>query len=152
RSVASDGAFPFEDVVAALADAAAFSTTVIYRPRPVGEGYSSEFFFRRNLTDRQLRLFSGTLGARKRFLGYDPLRPASFQRNRGPNVGRSVGHTPIAVATWRAIGLDTENFEQTRVLVCDGELLLAWVGGFHERVLDAAELRAFRGLTRPLKT
>lgn len=107
---------------------------------------------------------------------YDPVRPEPFQRNvvmpvgtfaslvehgRGGtmNVDRLTTdrerreHTLKNLAKGEAIhqrhGL--VNHHQTRVLVCDGPLALAWVGVFHPEPLTQRQLQLFRRIAPALK-
>jgi DNA-binding CsgD family transcriptional regulator len=59
------------------------------------------------------------------FFAYDPLRPSPEERNVVRDATLSARRVPAAHAFFEQKGLPGA---QTRVLVCDGPLLLAWVG------------------------
>lgn len=81
------------------------------------------------------------------FVGYDPSRPAPEQRNRaciprellGPE---GLAALPLRREVYAPHGLD--HLDEVRVLVCDGPVLLGWMGGFREEPFGPAELRRLR--------
>lgn len=115
--------------------------------------------------------------ARKRFGFFDPLKPEARQRNRGIRLGRGaevMNNAEAALERLRKLGVAEEEqgealsslltyargvFEplgllplhQTRVLVCDGPSMLAWVGAFHEEPADVRVEQALERLVPALK-
>src|SRR5688572_30229080 len=65
---------------------------------------------------------------------YDPLKPARPQRNVAllmDELQARYGKLPNRCETFlREVGIF--GLDQVRTLVCDGRVLLAWVGGFRE--------------------
>ena len=79
---------------------------------------------------------------------YDPLHPEPDQRNRALTLAEIHTHGPettcVVDEMWPRIGLGGQ--DQLRALVCDGRVLLAWVGGFRDEPFTACE----RGLLNAL--
>ena len=68
-----------------------------------------------------------------RFGYYDALRPQSWQRNRARTRTELDARVPMPTnlaLAYARVGL--ADLDQLRVLVCEGDTLLAWVGGFRE--------------------
>lgn len=92
----------------------------------------------RELTDRSLSRHGTS------WTGWNPRRPEPAQRNVGIDVVKLLGWErletlPAYTDVVRAVGLPPH---QTRILVCEDESLLAWVGGFSEEPFsDAARHR-----------
>jgi DNA-binding CsgD family transcriptional regulator/PAS domain-containing protein len=86
---------------------------------------------------------------------YDPVHPEPSQRNQVRTAdelcaGRShEGHDCVR-ALWPKAGFG--HWDQVRVLVCEGDTLLAWVGGFRDETnpFGARERAVLRALTQPL--
>ncbi len=79
---------------------------------------------------------------------FDPLRPDVAQRNTVlSRTSDDVQRTPVA-SLLRAHGM--LGLSELRMLVCDGPMLLAWIGGYRRRfdARDARLLLAFGRLTR----
>lgn len=72
-----------------------------------------------------------------RFGHYDPLRPEAKQRNAVLGDAELVGPSPVIDSVYGKIGVRGRS--QIRVLVCDGPMLLGWVGCFREEPLRTRE-------------
>jgi DNA-binding CsgD family transcriptional regulator len=87
------------------------------------------------------------------FTRFDPLRPATRDRNAvfgSHDVHWMAGARQAPIFSMhRKLGVDEHSF--LRTLLCDGPMLLAWVGGFREEPFRANELEAFRSLIAPLQ-
>jgi DNA-binding CsgD family transcriptional regulator/PAS domain-containing protein len=110
-------------------------------------GYAVDFFLESSpmIADAFTQRVVGVKG---RVALYDPVRPESSQRNR------------ILVHAWEQyeihmggvlspVGL--RGVHQVRALLCDGPVLLAWVGGFQHRRPTPASLELFEALVEPLR-
>ena len=84
--------------------------------------------------------------------GYNPLRPEPWQRNRvfrqAPLLAKVGTDWPI-MRCYEGWGIG--GHDQLRVLVCEGESLLAYVGAWQPEPFNAQQLRMFRELVRPLQ-
>jgi DNA-binding CsgD family transcriptional regulator len=76
---------------------------------------------------------------------YDPLRPAIEDRNRVRLMREVHSHGPdetcIVEDVWPVLGVGSH--DQMRVLVCEGDVLLGWIGGIREEPFTAAERELF---------
>jgi DNA-binding CsgD family transcriptional regulator len=144
RELPDSGGARHDVLAAALGEAFGWHTPHVHRSVPANGGYAFEFT--EGFTPAQVAIASECFASTRRVLMYDPMRPALAQRNRVVCVGEEVGYTAAGVEMFRRLGLDVDSFDQTRMLVCDGELLLAWVGGHRSTPLDARERRAFASL------
>lgn len=81
---------------------------------------------------------------------YDPLRPSVEQRNV---VYGERELAPTRSAATRALceRLGVAGFPQMRMLVCDGSMLLAWVGATREEAFSADEQLLLQGLAPALR-
>lgn len=84
---------------------------------------------------------------------YQPLRPDETQRNRACSLRDIHTHGPDATCVieevWPQVGLG--GHDQLRVLVCEGPVLLGWVGGFREEPFTRREQAALAALVVPLR-
>jgi DNA-binding NarL/FixJ family response regulator len=83
---------------------------------------------------------------------YDPMRPARSQRNRAMVLpvyepSRQGGYGEMLRRHGRAAEM-----HQARVLVCDDDLLDAWVGGVREEPFGERERRLLGRIIAPLRT
>ncbi len=84
------------------------------------------------------------------FGGYDPVRPAPRQRNRALRLDECGGaDTACFREFYPRHGIEAQ--AQLRVLVCRGEALLGWVGGWRDREFDDVEVRALQALVPDLR-
>ncbi len=85
--------------------------------------------------------------------GYDPLHPEEDQRNRVRLLRDLHTHGPDETCMleehWPRIGLG--GYDQLRALVCDGPVLLSWVGGFRQEPFTAHESKLFSCLLPSLE-
>ena len=81
---------------------------------------------------------------------YNLAAPERWQRNRALLVPQLIhGSHPMFQELFPRIGLDGR--DQLRVLVCDGPLLLAWVGGFRPERFGVHEQMLLSGLVPSLR-
>jgi DNA-binding CsgD family transcriptional regulator len=88
-----------------------------------------------------------------RFSGYDALRPPRAQRNRPVAATELLGAEQFASLPFtehflKPLGL--ERHDHVRLLVCDGSLLLSWVGVLTTRPHGPREKRLLGALAKPL--
>ncbi|HEV8550365.1 MAG TPA: hypothetical protein VGQ57_15080, partial [Polyangiaceae bacterium] len=85
--------------------------------------------------------------AGRRYGMFDPKHPEPWNRNRLVEyrdvVARGIEEPPMAKALFPRFGVRFQH--QARVLVCDGPVVLGWVGGFFER-LTARDRRVLRAV------
>ena len=130
-----------------------FDEAIAYRVVP-GNGcarldllHASGFLEVRALGREVERFLETTPG---RFAGYDHLRPEADQRNDVRVIDeRDLPEPTPLVRLYSRVGLDDKT--QLRVLICDGEALVAWVGGFRSDPFDDAEVERFRRLVPALR-
>jgi DNA-binding NarL/FixJ family response regulator len=114
---------------------------MVFRPAPARAGYALDFVGARGLSNRALEDWRGTLqdASADAFL-FDPTRPDARQRNVVHELPldderAARGARPGLVALGLAQTI------QTRVLVCDGPVLLAFIGVYRERDMRMTEAR-----------
>lgn len=88
------------------------------------------------------------------WLAYDPTRPERSQRDRALHMrdlvrlkGRVAGL--VGSSHWKKFGLADR--DQLRVVVCDGPVAVAWIGGFRPGEFSAANRRVLQRLVPALK-
>ncbi|MDQ3264069.1 MAG: LuxR C-terminal-related transcriptional regulator [Myxococcota bacterium] len=84
---------------------------------------------------------------------FDPTRPAPAQRN-SVRLLDELGHEPdrpppVIEQLFPLVGL--ANKDQLRVLICEEDCLLAWVGAFREEPFSSREAALLAQLVRPLQ-
>lgn len=130
-------------------------TTALMRPvRIPDSGWGFEILEYRGVSPAGVKSYlqfcSSTADA---FIHYDPLRPETAQRNRVHTQGEMIalrGSSPMLTRGIPSIGLS--GHDQMRALLCDGSLLLGWVGGFRERPFDDEDRLAFGTLVPRLRS
>ncbi len=84
---------------------------------------------------------------------YEPLRPAREHRNRVHCLDEIHRHGPettcVVEDTWPKFGIGGQ--DQIRALVCQGPVLLAFVGGLRAERFQGRERAAFSALVGPLR-
>ncbi|HEY0463284.1 MAG TPA: LuxR C-terminal-related transcriptional regulator, partial [Polyangiaceae bacterium] len=102
------------------------------------------------------RIFGDWLSSGRPFAHFDATCPDPRQRNSVVTLTALRQLVPLrpedeAIYTelWPSMGLT--NFEQLRVLVCEGDSLLAWVGGFQESTPRPGQVRALEALAPALQ-
>jgi DNA-binding CsgD family transcriptional regulator len=81
---------------------------------------------------------------------FNAFKPEVRQRNRAMAFADfPEGRRPAYVRLAHRFGFD--DHDQLRVLVCDGPVLLAWVGGFRPGTFDEEDRRMLGALTSPLR-
>lgn len=92
--------------------------------------------------------------APKNFAAYDPARPDPRQRNVALRTEELLelthGRTPAVVRSFLPRFALSES-DQLRALICDGPVLLAWVGGFRARSFGRAQVRELNALVPALQ-
>ncbi len=138
--------------VGLLRELIGFENVGAYRASPAGGGAALDFVHSAGMGPerRFAEAFDAFLRVEPgRFALYDHVRPEADQRNvlhtylPQPEDGRMVREL------FPRVGLTGK--EQTRVLLCDDESLLAWVGGYRTEPLTADELARFRALIPVLR-
>jgi DNA-binding NarL/FixJ family response regulator len=89
--------------------------------------------------------YDATLARTSSPFWYNPVRPERFQRDRvfvRKDVHRhGPGETCVVEEMWPRLGI--WGHDQIRVLVCEGPMLLAWIGGYREEPFTRREMRLF---------
>ena len=136
---------PMARLVAPLRDAFAFDVAASYCPEVSDDGIEARFIHANGArADDIVDATRGVIGSTSRWGAFDPRRPETAQRNRSRCFDPDeFAATPMGRATVPA-GL--EGMYQLRVLVCDGPLLLGWVGGFRVRPYEDTDLAALEVL------
>jgi DNA-binding CsgD family transcriptional regulator len=104
--------------------------SLVARPVRKGEGYALDFVAARGVTPTALKGWSEAIRSAPRgaFL-YDPARPAPGQRNAVHEIAMDdPSAAQGAMTALRAMGIGHST--QVRTLVCDGPLLLGFLGGY----------------------
>lgn len=127
--------------------------SAVYRPTPRETGWGIEEAHAAGsaITSQKLGSVLGDYLSRApvRFGSYNPLRPESTQRNvavRDQEQATRAAHVrqhafgPLGVADW----------SQLRVLICDGPLLLAWVGVLAPAPFRPRQQRLLQEVTAPI--
>lgn len=134
-----------QEIVHALADLLRCEKFMVHRPVQAGEAW--RLGPRVSTDDPLFDAYDDAMGTTAIPFAYDPLHPAKDQQNR-VKVSDEVHHhgpeeTCIVEELWPRLGLDRH--DQIRILVCDGPVLLGWVGGYraepftiHDRALFAS--------------
>jgi hypothetical protein len=86
---------------------------------------------------------------------FDPEHPPAEQRNqvlraRGVYSAEDFAKLPMIRDLFPKLGLS--GLDQIRVLVCDGDKLLAWVGAFRSRSFTEEEAQRFQQLVPPMQS
>lgn len=92
-------------------------------------------------------------GVRPNFAYFNPLRPATWQRNRAFAEAQLIERTgmtpPSALRLAREIL--TPQTDQLRTLICDGPALVAWVGGFRDGRFASRDVQILQALVPSLR-
>ena len=92
--------------------------------------------------------------APKNFANYDPANPDPRQRNRAlrsRDIAALTGQrTPAVVRSFLPRFALSES-DQLRALICDGPVLLAWIGGFRARPFARTEVRKLNAIIPALQ-
>jgi hypothetical protein len=134
------------------------AAATVYRPIRQGAGFGVEFVARRGLPAAFVSDFRDLLAKTPSHLFlFDPTRPDPRERDvvRVLAPTELTAHASSQTALFRRYGMDGAT--QTRMLVCNGPMLLGWVGIFRDRPGAAARRDAWlvrslgRALRRPLR-
>lgn len=82
---------------------------------------------------------------------FDPSHVDEPQRNQVVSLLERFGAKGKQQEMLRRRGLDLEVDDITRVLLCDGAVLLAWIGGTHREPLPPETIRAFQSVVPALR-
>jgi DNA-binding CsgD family transcriptional regulator len=153
-----DAVRPIEAVVPDLLRDLLGGAAATARPVACGRGWSFEHFHPSGsaaLTARIVdvaRQISANDNSPDDFALYDPLSPHPSQRNQvcGDDVLKADAcwTTQVGRACLRS-GLD--KVSQIRALVCDGGMLLTWIGAFREEPFGVREQRILQSVMDPLR-
>jgi DNA-binding CsgD family transcriptional regulator/PAS domain-containing protein len=84
---------------------------------------------------------------------FDPTCPDPVQRNQPLSIAglqRVTGRPPAPL--WSEVARPALGVvDQLRVLVCEGPVILGWVGGFHDRPFTGADARALAAVVPALR-
>lgn len=147
RELPANGEWNLADLKAALRDAFAFDRIGLFRPQKAvspTDGIVLEVDEMDEFAGLDLPTWRTALGRNdENALFFDPASPEQDQRNEVVSLlARFSGKGPRQDFL-RRIGLDLEVDDITRVLICDGEELLMWLGGSSLGPLDAEKMRTF---------
>lgn len=175
-----DGAPPIlEGWLLELKDALSLERVAAYGVRLEPGGFAMDQTFAHGFLVEHGALISemnALMGGTRRWGYFNPARPEPTQRNRPLAVGpgraawEEVLNRPSllrsrfgmdaqaqealaasmeqTLATFRRLGI--AELHQLRTLVCEGESLLFWVGGYRDRAFSAEELRLLASVTPAL--
>jgi DNA-binding CsgD family transcriptional regulator len=136
-------------VMAELRELLGLDLTLSYRVVPANDGWDLDFLRLEGPieTDEFVRAYLKALEQASFVGAYDPVRPPSGQRNRvvRPRELIDDGDWVSSAAGLASEELGLVDFDELRVLICDGGSMLAWVGGFRREPFtkrDRAVLRA----------
>ncbi len=130
---------------------------VLYCPVEEADGFTLERFEHSSphqgeeLERRTRRFFAH---APRQYGWYDPSRPEPAQRNRviDPVATRSydeLAELPIYRHVIEPVGL--QRYHQPRILICDGDSLLGWLGAFHDREFEPRQTAVLGWLGAPFR-
>jgi DNA-binding CsgD family transcriptional regulator len=127
--------------------------SAVYRPELTDDGYRLSLCEPTGFTDaRMAEKFDAFIQENPGFFsGYNPVHPDQSQRNIviGDKELADLTSTGLIRDLYERLGID--GLSQMRALVCDGPLLLAWVGGFRARKLRQVEMRILQSLLDPIE-
>lgn len=128
---------------------------VAYALSRQGDGWALDFMHTQGVTPaRATKVFTEALAKRGDTPAlYAPAAPQPKQRNRAAVARRGVRQTKLhgtaAHQAASAVGLGDKDV--LRVLVCDGPMMLAWVGGYRDQRFDGAEQAILQALVPQLR-
>ncbi|HEY6107149.1 MAG TPA: LuxR family transcriptional regulator [Anaeromyxobacteraceae bacterium] len=120
-----------------------------------GEGPAIDFLHGYGVPTHQVSAALGEMARhfQGRFGGFDALRPERAQRNVPMTmrdvVAAAARPMPVVGELFPRFGI--AGYDQLRVLVCDGESLLAWVGGFREAPFTGRDKQVLGALVPALR-
>lgn len=120
-----------------------------------GEGLAVDSVYGYGMPTAQVRAGLGEMVRRfqGRFGGFDARRPERAQRNVPLTMRDLAAATarpmPVVGELFPRFGI--AGFDQLRVLVCEGESLLAWVGGFREAPFTGRDTMVLGALVPALR-
>jgi DNA-binding CsgD family transcriptional regulator len=140
-------------MVPVIHDALGVSQTIAYVLAPEEDRLTLEFFHSRGVVPRAAKLFGEYI--RRRNVGsplcYDPLCPEPRQRNRLLRIEQLTADpdsVPVVRELYPLIPLDVR--QQTRVVLCEGATMLAWVGFFQPAGIDLRQRTMASRIVRSL--
>ncbi len=152
ESFSENGASPVDWIITAIREKLEMSVSAAMRLEPGEDGWVPGLFHVQGRTHHQFdRYFSliATVGG----IRYDPRCPQPSQRNEVVTLddlcvmdGAELDDTRDLLAT-----IGVEDQDQLRVLVCDGPMLLAWIGGFKPSPFTARDRRLLARLTPAMR-
>lgn len=151
RELPSDGEWDLTDLKSALKSGLGLDRVGFFRPQ--GSGDDDGIIIEVDMMDEFEGLDLSTWRAgvsRGDGLFFDPTGLEKDQRNEVVSILGRFGGKGRRQDFFRRIGLDFEVDDITRVIVCDGDELLMWVGGASLGPLDGERLRAFASVVPDL--
>ena len=149
-------ALALDDVVVALGTAFRMEKASVHRVIRDGDGWDFEFLARTGFSDEAWAAQEAHMRATsQKWTAFDPLTPEARQRNRAltlrqlPQTAFGPGVKANVTLVWPRLGVASH--DQLRMLVCDGPLLLAWIGGFRSEPFAAREAAALESLAPALR-
>jgi DNA-binding NarL/FixJ family response regulator len=127
----------------------------VYGLRPTATGLSLGFRHEEGFGPQMFADFGRWIAERPRRWGFfDPLRPDPSQRNvamQFPDFRTLPDEKapPIVRDLYPRWGIHA--LRQLRALVCDGDTLLAWIGGYREERFTPTEVQIFNALVPDLR-
>ena len=153
RAVTVDAAAPAPAwLIPALAELLRTELVCAYRPR-ADDGFCGLGDYVTSPGDTFFARYDAASRRRPAPFCYDPLHPEGEQRNRALMLSEIHTHGPdttcVIDEVWPTLGIG--GHDQLRALVCDGPVLLAWVGGFREDPFTRADRAALEALAHPMR-
>ncbi|HYD40388.1 MAG TPA: helix-turn-helix transcriptional regulator [Anaeromyxobacter sp.] len=139
-------------ILPALADYLVSDHAGAYALSPVEHGNELEFYhFQGDGFPEWIPSFANALRRHPRgFLQFDPMRPEPAQRNRVCNLPVARVRAAVGTGPWASEPAAHHRmllrFDQLRTLICDGPVLVAWVGVVRPQAYDPALERRLRRL------
>jgi PAS domain-containing protein len=128
-----------------------------YRPSPDDSsgGWKLDFDFGMGVLRAPMRDYLASTSSHRPIYGYDALSPEPRQRNvvRRPTFDmrareREYRSSPFFVHVFEPAGM--AHHDQLRVLLCDGPVLMAWIGGVRTTPFTKRERSMLRAVVAPV--
>ena len=149
-------AIALDDVIVELGTAFRMEKAGAHRVVRDGDAWDFEFLARTGFSDEVWAVQEATIRSTSaKWTAYDPLTPERGQRNRAltlrqlPRRALGPGVKAHVSAVWPKLGVVSQ--DQLRMLVCDGPLLLAWIGGFRSEPFTPRDAAALQSLAPALR-
>lgn len=132
-----------------------YELTCLYRPWPTLEGVvlkDLQLVGSLQVEEAQAAYAAESDGGRL-FAGYDPLRPATDQRNRVLEPKRVIPREQVFPSTMARVQrrLGIHHLQEQRVVVCDRRSTLAWVGGYRAKPYEPRDVAILEAVAAALR-